>query len=152
MDNMFEHKKNSSKEDYYQTLGCDYSSSLEQITCEYKSRALVLHPDKQNNKESDESFKQLVKAKEILTDPQKRKQYDRWRTSGIDITFEEWNRLGKGVHTSMHWRNDRQKDPMIGNGVSDANHSVCSSGVKFPINWSRDSNNQTLNKFRNYQI
>ncbi|CAG2162822.1 unnamed protein product [Oppiella nova] len=192
MDNMFGNKKNKSTEDYYQTLGCDSNSSSEQIICEYKNRALLLHPDKHDDKESEELFKQLVKAKEseqiiceyknralllhpdkhddkeseelfkqlvkakeVLTDPQMRKQYDKWRSSGIAISFEEWNRLGKGAQTSMHWRNDYKRDLMIGNGDNESSdqrqHRSGSGSRVFATDWSSDCND-VLKKFRNYDI
>ncbi|CAG2162827.1 unnamed protein product, partial [Oppiella nova] len=113
----------------------------------YKNRALLLHPDKHDDKESEELFKQLVKAKEVLTDPQMRKQYDKWRSSGIAISFEEWNRLGKGAHTSMHWRNDYKRDLMIGNGDNGDNessdqrqHRSGSGSRVIATDWSSDCN------------
>ena len=47
------------KEDYYAVLGCDRSSSKEQIVTEYKHRAKECHPDKHNTKESLEKFQAL---------------------------------------------------------------------------------------------
>ena len=46
--------RRESKEDYYSLLGCDQSSSPEQILAEYRVRAKELHPDKRAQKEEGE--------------------------------------------------------------------------------------------------
>ncbi|XP_042891849.1 J domain-containing protein-like isoform X2 [Penaeus japonicus] len=47
-------------ENYYTVLGCDPSSSVEQIQAEYKVRALQLHPDKNpDDPEAEEKFQKL---------------------------------------------------------------------------------------------
>ena len=47
------------KEDYYGILGCDKSSTTEQIMTEFKVRAKQLHPDKSDDPECEEKFKLL---------------------------------------------------------------------------------------------
>lgn len=129
----------------------------EQIICEYKNRALILHPDKRHNLEdTEESFKKLVKAKEVLTDPQLRKSYDKWKNSGIAISFDKWNNLGKEVHNSMHWINKSNRDMMLESGQQD---NSSSNRQPFPKTsdsvkrfWTNDYDNEMLRKFRNYQI
>ncbi|KAJ3619428.1 hypothetical protein MTP99_005110 [Tenebrio molitor] len=54
--------KRKEEEDYYAILGCDEDSTVEQITTEYKVRALQLHPDKNaGDKEAEQKF-QLLKV------------------------------------------------------------------------------------------
>ncbi|XP_059142875.1 dnaJ homolog subfamily C member 12-like [Physella acuta] len=89
--------------DYYYILGCDETSSEEQITSEYKSRVLSCHPDKHpNDPTAHKKFSALSQAKEVLLNPEKRKEYDQWRHSNIAISFETWKSLPQ-VKTSMHW-------------------------------------------------
>lgn len=49
------------------------------------------HPDKNSgDKEAEQKFQQLKEAKEILCDPEKRQNYDKWRNSGLQITYKNW--------------------------------------------------------------
>lgn len=72
---------------------------IEQITAEYKVLALQYHPDKNaGNKEAEEKFQKLKEAKEILCDPEKRANYDKWRSSGIAISYKQWVGMKEHVH------------------------------------------------------
>ena len=59
------------KEDYYKILGCDRSSTREQILTEYKLRAKECHPDKHNTKESLVKFQNLQQVLRLLIIPLK---------------------------------------------------------------------------------
>jgi DnaJ-class molecular chaperone len=49
------------------------------------------HPDKNSgDKEAEKKFQQLKEAKEILCDPEKRQMYDKWRNSGLQISYKNW--------------------------------------------------------------
>ncbi|KAF2894495.1 hypothetical protein ILUMI_11695 [Ignelater luminosus] len=91
--------KRSEDEDYYAILGCDEHSSLEQILAEYKVRALQYHPDKnEGNKEAEEKFQKLQEAKDTLCDPAKKLNYDKWKNSGITISYKQWLGMKEHVH------------------------------------------------------
>ena len=45
----------------------------------------------------------LFQAKNILTDPERRRRYDAWRNCGIAITFKQWIGFKDSVQASMHW-------------------------------------------------
>jgi len=92
-------------EDYYQLLGCDRLSTVEQIQTEFKVRARECHPDKQKNitESNPERFQILLKAKNTLVDEVERKYYDAWLDSGISVSYAQWRGLNDTVKTSMHW-------------------------------------------------
>jgi DnaJ-class molecular chaperone len=63
--------------DYYLSLGVTKDSSKEDIKKAYKKLARKYHPDlNPNNKESEEKFKEVSEAHEVLSDDKKRKKYD----------------------------------------------------------------------------
>ncbi len=75
------------KKDYYKTLGVDRESSQDEIKRSYRRLAKKYHPDlnKENHKESEEKFKTVSEAYEVLSDPQKRANYDRFGSAGVDF-------------------------------------------------------------------
>ena len=65
----------SSKRDYYEVLGVGRDAAGEDIKKAYRRLAIRHHPDKtQGDKESEEKFKEVNEAYEILSDPEKRKK------------------------------------------------------------------------------
>jgi DnaJ-class molecular chaperone len=64
--------------DHYDTLGLKRSATHEEIRKAYRQLALVHHPDKNpgNRRESEEKFKEISKAYQVLSDPARRVQYD----------------------------------------------------------------------------
>lgn len=63
--------------DYYKTLGVDKNASEKEIKAAYRKLASKYHPDKNpNDPKAEEKFKEINEAKEVLTDPEKRKKYD----------------------------------------------------------------------------
>ncbi len=68
-----------SKRDYYEVLGADRNASEEEIKKAYRKLALKYHPDRNpHDKTSEDKFKELGEAYEVLIDPQTRAAYDQY--------------------------------------------------------------------------
>lgn len=64
-------------DDYYKILGIDKGADQEEIKKAYRKLALKYHPDRNpNNREAEEKFKKISEAYAVLSDNEKRKQYD----------------------------------------------------------------------------
>jgi curved DNA-binding protein len=70
--------------DYYEVLGVPKNSSDEEIKKAYRKLAMQYHPDRNRGQETwaNEKFKEINEAFGILGDPEKRRQYDQFGTSG----------------------------------------------------------------------
>jgi curved DNA-binding protein CbpA len=63
--------------DYYKILGVNKNASQKDIETAYRKLARKFHPDvNPGDKAAEEKFKEINEAKEVLTDPEKRKNYD----------------------------------------------------------------------------
>jgi molecular chaperone DnaJ len=73
-----------SKRDYYEVLGVSKSSSTDEIKKAYRKVAMQFHPDRNpGDKNAEEKFKEAAEAYEILSDSDKKAQYDRFGHAGI---------------------------------------------------------------------
>lgn len=71
------------KTDYYTVLGVSKTASADDIKAAYRKLALKYHPDRNpGNKEAEEKFKEAAEAYEVLSDAQKRQQYDQFGHAG----------------------------------------------------------------------
>lgn len=68
-------------QDYYQILGISPRATQLEVKRSYRRLAVQFHPDKNHSKESEERFKEISLAYEVLKNPEKRAQYD------ISLTF-----------------------------------------------------------------
>ena len=78
------------KLDYYKVLGVEKNASADDIKRAYRRLAIKYHPDKNpGDKEAEEKFKECAEAYEVLSDADKRKQYDQFGHEGL---------RGSGMH------------------------------------------------------
>lgn len=65
--------------DYYSVLGIDKNASEADIKKAYRKQARKYHPDvNSNDKDAEHKFKEVNEANEVLSDPEKRKKYDKY--------------------------------------------------------------------------
>jgi curved DNA-binding protein len=76
--------------DYYKALGLKKGATPEEIKKAYRKLALKYHPDKNpGNKEAEEKFKEINEAYAVLSDPQKKEQYDQFGSSGFHQRYSQ---------------------------------------------------------------
>lgn len=68
----------ATEKDYYQALGVTKSATPEEIKKAYRKLALQYHPDRNKEKGAETKFKEVTKAYEVLSDPQKKQTYDQF--------------------------------------------------------------------------
>ncbi len=74
------------KRDYYEVLGVERAASDQEIKSAFRKLAHQFHPDKNpGDRQAEERFKEINEANEVLSDPQKRAQYDRFGHAGAQM-------------------------------------------------------------------
>lgn len=80
--------------DYYEVLGVPRTASQKDIKSAFRKLARKYHPDvNPNDPTAAEQFKEINEAKEVLSDPEKRKKYDQF--GGDWQQYEAWEKAGK---------------------------------------------------------
>jgi curved DNA-binding protein len=96
--------------DYYAVLGVEKNASEEQIKKAYRKLARKHHPDlNPTDKEANKAFQRINEANEVLSDPEKRKKYDRYG--------KDWQH-GEEMEQHQRARRQRQQEQEAGEGYS----------------------------------
>ena len=76
--------------DYYKTLGVQKTSASSEIKKSYRKLALKYHPDKnKGDKAAEAKFKEISEAYAVLSDPEKKKQYDLYGSADFHQRYSQ---------------------------------------------------------------
>ena len=88
--------------DLYEIIGVDKSASNTDIKKSYRKIAMKYHPDKNpDDREAEINFKEAAEAYSILSDDQKRQQYDQFGHAGVGIGDNAGSAGSAGFHGGM---------------------------------------------------
>ena len=72
------------QKDYYEVLGVGREASAQDLKKAYRRLAMEFHPDRNSSPDAADRFKEVNRAYEVLSDPEKRGIYDRFGHAGVD--------------------------------------------------------------------
>lgn len=76
--------------DYYAALGLEKTAGADQIKKAYRKLAMKFHPDKNpDDKQAEERFKEITEAYAVLSDPEKKQQYDQFGDTAFHQRFSQ---------------------------------------------------------------
>jgi molecular chaperone DnaJ len=75
------------KRDYYEVLGVSRNASKDEIKDAYRKLAMQYHPDRNKAPDAEEKFKEISEAYAVLSDNEKRQQYDTLGHAGFDQRY-----------------------------------------------------------------
>jgi molecular chaperone DnaJ len=92
------------RRDYYEVLNVSKDASKAEIKKAYRKLALKYHPDRNKAPEAESQFKEISEAYAVLSDDEKRSQYDRFGHAGINGRYTAEDIYG-GVDFESIFRN-----------------------------------------------
>jgi len=84
------------RRDYYDVLGVPKDALKDDIKRAYRKLAMQYHPDRNKSPEAEEKFKEISEAYAVLSDNEKRSQYDRFGMAGIEGKYT-WEDIFRGA-------------------------------------------------------
>ncbi len=121
--------------DYYEILGVSRNADEKEIKSAYRQLALKYHPDK--NPDSEEHFKEINEAYEVLGDAEKRSKYNRlgssyrnWERAGSAPGGFDWSQWSSGAPGGTRVEVGDFGDLFGGGGFSDFFNSVFGMGAQ----------------------
>lgn len=116
----------ATKRDYYEVLGVGKSASPDELKKAYRRLALQYHPDRNKSKESEDKFKEVNEAYEVLSDVKKKQLYDQMGHSAFEQgggsggPFGGFGgRAGQGPFTYTYYGNGQEGAEFDLGGFSD---------------------------------
>lgn len=85
------------KKDYYEVLGVSKDASEKDIKSAYRKLAMKYHPDRSDASDAEERFKEISEAYAVLSDSDKRRQYDQFGHAGINSQYSQED-LFRGIN------------------------------------------------------
>lgn len=79
----------AAKRDYYEILGVNKNAPPDEMKSAYRKLAMQYHPDRNKSPDAEEKFKEISEAYAVLSDSNKRQQYDRFGHAGIDTRYTQ---------------------------------------------------------------
>jgi uncharacterized membrane protein len=106
------------KRDYYDILGVSRDASMVEIKNAFRRLALHYHPDHDKSPEAEERFKELSEAFAVLSNAEKREQYDQLGRSGMDLRYTsedifkgvDFQDIFQGYSTDVVYRKELSSD------------------------------------------
>ncbi|MDD5190440.1 MAG: DnaJ domain-containing protein [Dehalococcoidales bacterium] len=150
------------KKDYYNILGVNKNASDDDIKKAYRKLAMQYHPDKNPGKEkwANEKFKEINEAYGVLGNPEKRKQYDQYGTTGdandvfrsqaTESTFEDVMKDFGGAGLNSDFLNSIFGEMLRGRGGSYRQYGTPGGTTRVFYNMG-DEEDDTENYFRQGQ-
>lgn len=144
-----------SKRDYYEVLGISEGSSKEEVKKAYRKLARKYHPDVNKEEDAADKFKEAKEAYEVLSDEQKRAQYDQYghaatQNQGFGGGAQDFSG-GFGDIFDMFFGGGRSRDPNAPQQGADLQYTMtltfeeAISGKETDINIPKEENCDTCN-------
>lgn len=110
------------KRDFYEILGVSKGASEDEIKKAYRKMAIKYHPDKNpGDKAAEDKFKEAAEAYEILSNPQKKAQYDQFGHNAFGAGASQGGNYGGGGFGGMNMEDIfSQFGDIFGGGFGDA--------------------------------
>jgi molecular chaperone DnaJ len=143
------------KRDYYEILGITKSASAEEIKKSYRKVAMQFHPDRNpGDKTAEEKFKEAAEAYEVLSNADKRAQYDRYGHAAVNNGRGGFNGGGMNMDDIFSQFGDVFGDDLFGSffggrrggGGGSRAHGVRGSNLRIKIKLTYEEIAKGVNK------
>ena len=148
------------KRDYYEVLGVNRNATDDELKKAYRVLAKKYHPDINKTAEAETMFKEVGEAYSILSDPEKRRQYDQFGFDGLNGSFSSgfsggfnpfdiFNDIfGGGFSSGFSSSSSRRNTPTRGRDIKEAvkiTFEEAAFGTKKTLSITRNENCEKCN-------